>query len=105
MGKNNSILKTKSVLLLLIFVFLKVGIAHSLTHTFSHDDINDCEQCVLIVNSNKTKAFNGHLSASLADVEITQTIQKPLSLLYKNPLFKAQYYVLCFNKPPPSFCI
>ncbi len=82
-------------------MFLKIGVAHSLSHAFSHDDINDCEQCILIVDSNKTKAFNGHSHFYPSDVIKINVLPKPLTLLYKTPQFREHHYVFFFNKPPP----
>ena len=100
MGQNTSH-RIKSISLLLVFILLKIGVAHSLSHAFSHDDFDDCEQCVLIVDSNNTKTFNGHLYPYSSDVIKIDVLPKPFTLLYKNPLFREHDYVFFFNKPPP----
>lgn len=99
---HNTSKRIKSILLLLIFTFLKIGVAHSLSHAFSHDDINDCEHCILIADSNKTKTFNGHSYTYSSDVIKKEALPKPFILLYKNPLFREHHYFFFFNKPPPS---
>lgn len=103
MGDNKSVIKKqKSILLLLIFVFLKIGVAHSLSHAFSHDDLNDCEHCILITNSNKTNTFIGDTFPQTIYVIQAAVTDKPVTLLYKNPLFREHFYVFFFNKPPPK---
>ena len=89
-------------MLLLVFALLKIGVAHSLSHTFSHDDTDDCEQCILIVESNKTKTFYGHSNSYTIEVNHVELLTKPLALHYNNPQFRAHHYILFFNKPPPS---
>ncbi|GAA3603394.1 hypothetical protein GCM10022396_20940 [Flavivirga amylovorans] len=94
--------RVKSILLLLVFTLLKIGVAHSLSHAFSHDDLDDCEQCILIVDSNKIKAFGGHSYSYSSDVINIVVLPKPYNLHYKNPQFREHHYVFFFNKPPPS---
>ena len=96
-------MKAKSFLLLLVFLFLKVGLAHSLSHSFSHDDLDECEQCILIVDSNKTQTFDGANSSNNDDFIRKEVITKPILFLYKNPVIvKENHRFYFFNKPPPS---
>lgn len=96
-------MKFKSILLLFIFLFLKIGVAHSLSHSFSHDNLDDCEQCILIVDSNKTQTFDGANSSYTNNFITKEGLTKPIFLLYKNPIVvKENNRFYFFNKPPPS---
>jgi len=44
----------KGIFFLPVFVFINIGVVHLLSHALSHDDFEDCEQCILIVDFNKT---------------------------------------------------
>lgn len=94
-------MKFKSIFLLTVFLFLKIGVAHSLSHTFSHDDLNDCEECFLIVKSNKTQTFDGVVNSYNNELLKEIVLQKPIALSYKNPVFRNQNNAFFFNKPPP----
>ena len=88
-------MKAKSFLLLLVFLFLKVGLAHSLSHSFSHDDLDECEQCILIVDSNKTQTFDGANSSNNDDFIRKEVITKPI--LWLRPILNL-YLDLLFQK-------
>lgn len=92
----------KSALLLLAFLFFKLGIAHELSHVISDDDSHNCEQCVMLVDSNKTNPFNGSLYTYTEDVKVTEVSLTVLQLQYKNPLFNDYRYFFYYNKPPPT---
>jgi hypothetical protein len=96
-------MKFKSIFLLFVFLFLKIGVAHSLSHSFSDDHVDECEQCVLIVDSNKTQTFDGSSSFDNSNIVKEEALKKPSFLLYKNPLVvKENHRFYFFNKPPPS---
>jgi hypothetical protein len=96
-------MKFKSIFLLFVFFFLKVGVAHSLSHTFSDNHADECEQCFLIVDSNKTQTFDGTISAYSNNFIKKDRLPKPSLLLYKNPIIvKENNRFYFFNKPPPS---
>lgn len=96
-------MKFKSIFLLFVFLFLKIGVAHSLSHSFSDDHIDDCEQCILIVDANKTQTFDEANFDDINDIIKIETVSKPIVLLYQNPLvIKETNRFYFFNKPPPS---
>lgn len=101
MSSAKSSKKLKSILLLLVFAMLKIGVAHSLSHAFSNDDVKHCEQCLLIVDSNKTKPFDGFSYSYSSDILDVEVLPKPFVLPYKNPLFREHHNFFFHNKPPP----
>jgi hypothetical protein len=99
--RQNGSFRIKSISLLLIFILLKLGVAHSLSHAVSHDDIDSCEHCILLIESNKNNAFDNSSSGHDYEIIVYETIDKPFKSLYKNPLFNDYRYSFFYNKPPP----
>ncbi len=92
----------KSIVLLSIFVLLKLGFSHAISHTFSHDDIADCEDCFLILDSNKNKTFDYHAYVYDSSNSLVVNFHKPVILLYTSPVISIYTSDQFFNKPPPS---
>lgn len=88
--------------MLIIFVLIKIGVAHSISHAFSDDDIADCEHCILIIDSNKTHSFDHNTNAYEKTTFFVESTHKPIILLYKNPVIRVYHSNQFFNKPPPS---
>lgn len=93
----------KSFILLFVFVFLKLGIAHAITHEFDHHDMADCEQCVLIVDSNKNQSLDRVSTSYSGELVKNRFETKPITFLYNSPVVHSTYKVTFFNKPPPTF--
>ncbi|MGH1387617.1 hypothetical protein [Kordia sp.] len=74
---------------------------HSISHAFSHDEIADCEDCFLIIDANEKNLFDYHTAASEETSSIVESIHKPITLLYKNPIIRVYHFSKFFNKPPP----
>lgn len=91
----------KSVFLLLLFLFVKLGIAHAISHEFSHNDSEECQECVLMVKTNNSFSFDNpkSLDFSLKSEEIRYS--KKAFIKYKNPNVNRSFYAFSFNKPPP----
>lgn len=102
MSSTSNILKIRSLLLLAIFLFLKMGIAHSMTHAFSHDDVAECNDCFLILNSNEKNHFDYCTESFEATIIVTQPVHKPVAILYKKPFVTLYFYTTLYNRPPPS---
>ncbi|PQJ79992.1 hypothetical protein BTO18_12780 [Polaribacter porphyrae] len=94
--------KIKSVFLLFIFLFFKIGVAHSLSHSFSHDNLDNCEQCILIVDANKTQTFDYAKSSYNNEPAKEFYTSKTITLSYKNPFVRKNHLFFFFNKPPPT---
>ncbi|WP_298521005.1 hypothetical protein [uncultured Kordia sp.] len=92
----------RSLLLLAIFVLLKMGVAHSMSHAFSHDDVAECEDCFLILDSNEKNLFDSHTDTFEETTLLVETLHKPIILLYKNPVVTEFYTTQFFNRPPPA---
>ncbi len=88
--------------MLIIFVFVKMGVAHSISHTFSHDDIADCDHCILIIDSNQKHSFDHNTDTYETNICFVESNHKPIILLYKNPIIRVYHSNQFFNKPPPS---
>ena len=73
-----------------------------MSHAFSHDDLHDCEECFLIVESNKTDTFHSGFHSYDNSAKITDEVLKPYKVIYKNPIIKEHYFYFLFNKPPPK---
>jgi hypothetical protein len=93
-------MRFKSILLLLIFLFLKLGIGHSLSHEFSHQETEDCQECVLITESNIKYGFDNS-SSDFDNVSQKRILPKSTTFLYHNPIVKETFQIYLFNKPPP----
>jgi hypothetical protein len=78
-----------------------MGIMHSVSHAFSHDEITDCEDCFLIIDSNEKNQFDYHTATSEEPTIFVEPIHKPIILLYKNPIIRVYHFSQFFNKPPP----
>jgi len=102
MFQKSNILKTKSILLLIIFVMLKMGIGHAASHAFSDHDIADCNECFLILNSNEKNSFDYDTCTYEETTSFIASFHKPIILLYKNPRITVYHLHQFFNKPPPS---
>jgi hypothetical protein len=98
---KTNIRSIQSVALLIIFVFLKMGIAHAASHTFSHEEVADCEDCFLIIDTNTKNLFDFHSNTYEATTQHTSTLHKPIVLLYKSPIIHEYHIHEFFNKPPP----
>ena len=101
MSTKKSIVNLKSFVLLSIFILLKIGVAHAVTHAISNDDLSDCDHCILVINSNENKVFTSNSYSYSGLVHSIDFESKPVNVLYKNPLVKNQYSGFYFNKPPP----
>ncbi|WP_420571381.1 hypothetical protein [Kordia sp.] len=88
--------------MLIIFILIKLGVAHSVSHAFSHDDITDCDHCILIIDSNKTHSFDCNTEVYENTICYVESTYKPVIILYKNPITRAYQASQFFNKPPPS---
>ena len=88
--------------MLFIFVFLKLGIAHAISHELDHLDVVDCEQCVLIVDSNKNQSLDRISPSYSGELEKKEIETKPIILLYEGPAIQPTFQAYWFNKPPPS---
>ena len=89
--------KIKSILLLIIFVWLNIGVAHAI----SHDDTIECDHCIIIIDSNNTKAYDDpphHQTNLTCFIEYSQ---KPTTSLYKRSVTRNRYSSQFFNRPPP----
>lgn len=95
-------MKLKSIFLLCIFLLLKVGVAHSFSHSFLDNNLDDCEQCVLIVDSNKTQPFDYVKSSYNNELAKDYYVSNAITLYYKNPFVRKSHLFFFFNKPPPS---
>ncbi|NVJ88504.1 MAG: hypothetical protein HWD82_03585 [Flavobacteriaceae bacterium] len=96
-------MKFKSTLLLFIFLFLKLGVAHALNHTVSEHEVDNCEYCLFIADSNNTQTSDIDNSSFEISNNFQKKLSKPQYLLYKNPIIIKEFYRYTFyNKPPPS---
>lgn len=95
--------RLKSSLLVLVFLLFKLGIAHELSHVISDDDSHNCEQCIMLVDSNKINPFDGSSYTYTQNVIIAEASSTAFQLLYKNPLFNDYRYSFYYNKPPPTY--
>jgi len=99
----SKIRSVKSIVLLVIFIALKLEIAHALSHVFCHhDEAADCDHCFLIVDSKKKHSFNYQSYTYEIENDAKAAVHKPILLLYKNPIVSIQYSTEFFNKPPPT---
>jgi hypothetical protein len=95
-------MKFKSIFLLFIFLFLKLEILHSISHVFSDNHTDDCEQCVLIAEANETQTFKIFVNTYTNNNFKVKKFANPYVLLYKNPtIVKENQRNYFFNKPPP----
>ncbi|MEM6684266.1 MAG: hypothetical protein AAF617_00610 [Bacteroidota bacterium] len=103
MTKSSKTHSIQSVVLLLIFTLLKLGIAHELSHAFSdHDEVADCEDCFLMFDTTKKHSFDLQFETYETLQDVTLAAYKPILLLYKNPLVYFQFTTEFHNKPPPN---
>ncbi|MEM6721582.1 MAG: hypothetical protein AAF611_19805 [Bacteroidota bacterium] len=81
-----------------------MGIAHSMSHAFSHEEESDhkCEDCFFILDSNEKHQFNFNAATFEAEVSSELSYHKPITLLYKNPIVTVCANKQFFNRPPPS---
>lgn len=82
-----------------------MGIAHSLSHEFSHDDVAECEDCFFILDANEKHHFN---YVTEGYEEVTSSVlaaHKPVILLYANPVIAVYHHTQLFNRPPPSLVL
>lgn len=79
-----------------------MGIAHEISHAFSHDEIADCEDCFLMLDANEKNLFNYQSQVYEENALIVSCAHKPILLLYKNPMIDEFYSNEFFNKPPPN---
>lgn len=93
----------KSAFLLLLFLFVKLGIGHAISHEFSHDDSEECQECVLIVETNNTFSFdNPNIVDFTLKLERIGYANK-VFLIHENLAINKTIYTFRFNKPPPFF--
>ncbi|MFK7748407.1 MAG: hypothetical protein AB8B65_08460 [Kordia sp.] len=75
---------------------------HSISHAFSHDEVADCEDCFLILDTNEKNLFDYHTVNNVETTSFVTPIHKPITLLYKSPIIRVYHFSKFFNKPPPS---
>lgn len=91
----------KSTFLLLLFLFLKLGIGHAISHEFSHDEPEDCQECVLIVETNNTFSFDNPNTLDFTPKLEHVGYANKVFLIHENLGINKIIYTFRFNKPPP----
>jgi len=91
----------RSLLLLAIFILLKMGVSHSMSHAFSHEDVADCDDCFLILESNEKHHFDVSTDTFEETSSFVVPFHKPVILLYQNPIATVYHSSQFLNRPPP----